>query len=90
MDDFHDQALDVEKHIPAELPKPFDASEKRRKRVRSTCQKLTSSKLLVTIIPLIFSLAFLLLGVFSMAVDRQASPQPQKTTITEQTGGQGM
>ena len=34
MDDFHDQALDVEKHIPPELPKPFHTSEARRKRLR--------------------------------------------------------
>lgn len=89
MDDFHDQALDVEKHIPLDLPKPFGASEKRRKEVRSSLQKFTSSKLLVTIVPLIFSLLFLVLTIGSLVIERQPRPVAQTKTVTEQPGGHG-
>jgi hypothetical protein len=63
MDDFHDQAYALEQRFPKDLPRPFHASEERRRALRSGVSRFTSSKWLVTVIPLGFSILFAYLGV---------------------------
>jgi hypothetical protein len=63
MDDFHNQAYTLEQQFPQGLPRPFHASEKRRGSLRSGASRFTSSKWLVTAIPVGFSLLFAYLAV---------------------------
>jgi hypothetical protein len=62
MDDFHNQAYALEERFPKDVPRPFHASEKRRRMLRSGAFRFTSSKWLVTVIPLGFSILFAYLG----------------------------
>jgi len=62
MDDFHGQAHALEQQFPKGLPRPFHASEERRQALRSGAFRFTSSKCLVTVIPLGFSVLFALLS----------------------------
>jgi len=62
LDDFHDQAYTLEQQFPQGLPRPFHASEERRRPLRSGASRFTSSKWLVTAIPMGFSILFAYLG----------------------------
>jgi hypothetical protein len=61
LDDFHGLACGMEQNFPQGVPRPFHASEERRQR----CMKLTSSKFLVTAIPVMFLVVFVALAVTS-------------------------
>jgi len=61
LDDFHSQAHRIEEDFPRGLPRPFHRGEQRRRTVRSGLPRLTSSKWLVTAIPVIFAILFLML-----------------------------
>ena len=68
LDDFHGQAVELEKKIPKALPHPFVGSGVRRKNQKVNLGKLSSSKTLVTFVPLIFAIVFGLLSYFSLTV----------------------
>ncbi|MFX0201314.1 MAG: hypothetical protein ACFFCW_34790 [Candidatus Hodarchaeota archaeon] len=59
LDDFHKMAEKLEKGFPKHKIKPFHKSEETRETVRTGFMKLTSSKWIVTWIPIAFSLLFL-------------------------------
>jgi len=68
MDDFHDSAYKAEDQFLPNVPKPFHLSEARRKNVREGMERFTSSKWLVTTIPLVFVGLFLILAVLSFTL----------------------
>ncbi len=68
MDDFHDKAFEMEKQFPPGVPKPFHLSEDRRKNVRGSMERFTSSKWLIAAMPVIFSILFFALAVLSFVL----------------------
>jgi hypothetical protein len=66
MDKFHSMAHMIENEFPEELQRPFGESEKIREYARKKPQIFSTSKTLVTYVPLMFSLIFLLLAVLSL------------------------
>ena len=87
MDDFHDSAHKMEEAFDGMLPKPLHLSEKRRKGVRKSMSRYTSSKWLVTAVPLIFTALFLSLVIASFQlskVDSTKSETISKDKMLEQ------
>ena len=87
MDDFHDSAHKMEEAFDEKLPKPLHLSEERRKGVRKNMTRYTSSRWLVTAVPLIFTALFLSLGVASFQlskVDSTKSERISKDKMLEQ------
>lgn len=70
MDDFHDSAHKMEEAFDKKLPKPLHLSEERRKGVRKSMTRYTSSKWLVTAVSLIFTALFLSLAVASFQLSK--------------------
>jgi len=70
MDDFHEIALKMEEDFHEQLPKPMHISEDRREGVRESATRYTSSKWLVTVVPLIFAILFIALCVASLYSDK--------------------
>ena len=81
LDDFHDSAYKMEEDFDEKLAKPLHLSEKRRKGVRESMTRYTSSKWLVTAVPLIFTVLFLSLCVASFQLSKIDSTK--KKTISE-------
>ena len=69
LDDFHNKAEELENGFPEQQARPFQLSEETRKTVRKGSGRFTTSKWIVTWIPVIFSLLFLGLGVASWLCD---------------------
>jgi len=87
MDDFHDSAHEMEIFFDKQLPKPLHLSEERRKGVRRRLTRYTSSKWLVTAVPIIFTVLFISLCVasfFSDRLDPTKSKQISKTEMLKQ------
>lgn len=68
MDDFHDLAHKMEEKFPESLPRPFHASEARRRGVRLGVERFTSSKWLIAAVPVMFTVLFVGLGVASFVM----------------------
>jgi hypothetical protein len=81
LDDFHKLAEDIERRLPAEVARPFCRSEERRSSVRSGFGRITSSKFLVTYVPIMFSLFFLALFVLSFILGCDCTPRIQPTQL---------
>ena len=64
LDDNHEFAETMEQGFPNRCPRPFLKSKERRESVQKGCMRVTSSKNLVTFIPLVFSLFFIFLLLF--------------------------
>ena len=77
MDDFHDSAHKMEDAFDERLPKHLHLSEDRRKGVRKRMTRYTSSKWLVTAVPLIFTALFLILGVASFQLSKVDSTESE-------------
>lgn len=70
MDDFLDSAHKMEESFDERLPKPLHISEERRKGLRKGVTRYTSSKWLVTAIPLLFAALFLSLATASFELGK--------------------
>ncbi len=66
MDDFHDRAYNMEKSFAEGRPKPFHTSQKNREQLPSSLERFTSSKWIVTYIPVMFAFLFFALLVLSL------------------------
>ena len=87
MDDFHDSAHKMEESFDEKLPKPLHLSEERRKGMRKRMTRYTSSKWLVTAVPIIFTALFLSLGFTSFQLSKADSTKSErisKAKIIEQ------
>lgn len=70
LDDFHNKAFEMENQFPEELLRPFHVSEERRENTREGKDKFTSSRWLIAVIPVIFSLLFVILAVLSFRLPK--------------------
>jgi hypothetical protein len=62
LDRFHDRAWEMEKNFPNGIPRPFHASEGQRNPVRAdTIERYTASKFLVTVVPIVVAILFVVL-----------------------------
>jgi len=74
VDDFHQLAHNMEYRFPKDVPRPFHASERRRKQVWRGVERFSSSKVLVVGIPVIFTVLFVGLGVASFVMKTSLPP----------------
>ena len=81
-DDFHDSAHEMEIFFNEQLPKPLHLSEERRKGVRKGMTRYTSSKWLVTAVPIIFTILFISLCVASFHSDKLDSTKGERSSRT--------
>jgi hypothetical protein len=66
LDDFHKEAENLEQEWPAEYPKPFAVSQPRRSGLRRGIHRFTSSRWLVTWIPIFFAAIFFVFTVVAV------------------------